>query len=105
MSKHILLVEDHILNVEIAKKLLEKKNAEISVAENGLRSIEMFMEAEDNYYDLILMDIRMPVMDGLTTTKSIRHLHKTSAKTIPIIAMSANAFERRCGKDKSGRDE
>ncbi|MDD3219857.1 MAG: response regulator [Lachnospiraceae bacterium] len=100
-GKHILLVEDHILNVEIAKKLLEKKNAEISVAENGLRSIEMFMEAEDNYYDLILMDIRMPVMDGLTATKSIRHLHKTSAKTIPIIAMSANAFEEDVEKSKA----
>lgn len=100
-GKRILLVEDHILNVEVAKRLLESKHAVVEVAENGLRSIEMFMEAPEKYYDVILMDIRMPIMDGLTATKSIRQLRKPSAKSIPIIAMSANAFDEDIEKSKA----
>lgn len=99
-GKNILLVEDHVLNVEIAKRLLENKNAKVYVAENGLRAIEMFSEQIDEFYDVILMDIRMPVMDGLTATKSIRQLHKPYAKTVPIIAMSANAFEEDVAKSR-----
>lgn len=99
-GKNVLLVEDHVLNVEIAKRLLEKKNASVDVAENGLRAIEMFSEQSDGHYDLILMDIRMPVMDGLTATKSIRQLRKPSARTVPIIAMSANAFDEDVAKSK-----
>lgn len=92
-GKRILLVEDHLLNVEVAKRLLESKHADVEVAENGLIALEAYAAAPLNYFDAILMDIRMPVMDGLTSARSIRQLKKATAKTIPIIAMSANAFE------------
>lgn len=72
---------------------MESKNTQVEVAENGLRAIEMFAKAPDDYYDVILMDIRMPVMDGLTLARSIRQLSNKGAATIPIIAMSANAFD------------
>ncbi|MEF9940209.1 MAG: response regulator [Clostridium sp.] len=92
-GKRVLLVEDHLLNIEVAKKLLNAKHMEVDVAENGLQAIEIFAQHGDSYYDAVLMDIRMPVMDGLTAAKSIRQMRKNDAKTIPIIAMTANAFE------------
>lgn len=100
-GKRALLVEDHIMNVEVAKRLLESKGMEVEVAENGLVAIETFATAPLGYFDVILMDIRMPVMDGLTAAKSIRQLKKKTAKTIPIIAMSANAFEEDVEKSKA----
>ncbi|MDD3338403.1 MAG: response regulator [Lachnospiraceae bacterium] len=100
-GRRVLLVEDHILNVEVAKRLMEAKHAEVTVADNGLHSIEKFMEAPEGYFDAILMDICMPVMDGLTATRSIRQLHKRYASNIPIIAMSANAFEEDVEKSKA----
>lgn len=92
-GKRILLVEDHMLNIEVAKRLLNSQNVEVDVAENGLLGIETFAAAPVGYYDAILMDIRMPVMDGLVAAKSIRQMRKIDAKTIPIIAMTANAFD------------
>ena len=92
-GKRVLLTEDHLLNVEVAKRLLQAKGMDVEVAENGLIAIEAFTSHPDHYYDMILMDIRMPVMDGLTAVKSIRQLKKASARQIPIIAMSANAFD------------
>lgn len=92
-GKKVLLVEDHMLNIEVAKRLLNAKNMNVEVAENGLKAIEIFVTKEDGYFDAILMDVRMPVMDGLTATKSIRQLSHPCAKTIPIIAMTANAFD------------
>ncbi|MEG1746999.1 MAG: response regulator [Oscillospiraceae bacterium] len=100
-GKRILLVEDHLLNVEVAKKMLNVKHLEVEVAENGLRALEDFAQQDAGYYDAILMDIRMPVMDGLTAAKSIRQMHKADAKTIPIIAMTANAFEEDIEKTKA----
>ncbi|MEG1396413.1 MAG: response regulator, partial [Oscillospiraceae bacterium] len=100
-GKRILLVEDHLLNVEVAKKMLNVKHMEVEVAENGLRALEDFAQQNAGYYDAILMDIRMPVMDGLTAAKSIRQMHKADAKTIPIIAMTANAFEEDIEKTKA----
>ncbi|MEG1859100.1 MAG: response regulator [Christensenellaceae bacterium] len=100
-GKRVLLVEDHLLNIEIAKKLLNAKHLEVEVAENGLQAIEIFAQKDDGYYNAILMDIRMPVMDGLTAAKSIRQMRKSDAKTIPIIAMTANAFDEDIEKTKA----
>ncbi|MEG3059271.1 response regulator, partial [Anaerorhabdus sp.] len=100
-GKRVLLVEDHLLNIEVAKKLLNAKNLAVEVAENGLQAIEMFAQKDNEYYDAILMDIRMPVMDGLTASKSIRQMRKKDALTIPIIAMTANAFEEDIEKTKA----
>ncbi|MEG1720062.1 MAG: response regulator, partial [Pseudoflavonifractor sp.] len=75
-GRRVLLVEDHPLNIEVAKKLLGAKHMAVEVAENGLRAIETFAQEEPGYYDAILMDIRMPVMDGLTAAKSIRQMRK-----------------------------
>ncbi|MEG1528555.1 MAG: response regulator [Clostridia bacterium] len=100
-GKRVLLVEDHLLNIEVAKKLLNAKNMEVEVAENGLIAIETFAQKEVGYYDAILMDIRMPIMDGITATKSIRQMRKADAKTIPIIAMTANAFDEDIEKTRS----
>ncbi|MDD2980620.1 MAG: response regulator [Hespellia sp.] len=100
-ERRILLAEDHMLNVEVAKRLLESRHAKVEVAENGLRAIEMFAKSQLGYYDAILMDIRMPVMDGLTSAQSIRHLHNKDAASVPIIAMSANAFDEDVRKSKS----
>ncbi len=92
-GKHILLVDDQRINVEVAKKLLQSKRCDVDTAENGLEAVERYLSQPDGYYDLILMDVRMPEMDGLTATKTIRRSHKPDAKTVPVIALSANAFD------------
>ncbi len=91
-GKRVLLVEDHMLNIEVAKKLLMAKDLEVDVAKNGKIGVDMFCDHTQNYYDAILMDIRMPVMDGIAATQVIRALHRPDAQTVPIIAMTANAF-------------
>ncbi|MEG1524776.1 MAG: response regulator [Clostridia bacterium] len=101
LGKRVLLVEDHALNIEVAKKLLNAKNLAVETAENGLQAIETYAQKADGYYDAILMDIQMPIMDGLITAKAIRHMRKNDAKTIPIIAMTANAFEEDIEKTKA----
>ncbi len=100
-GKRILLAEDHPLNVEVAKKLLESRGFTVDVAENGLRALEMFTTTAVGYYDAILMDIRMPEMDGLQASYSIRRWRKDDAKTIPIVAMTANAFDDDVHKSKA----
>ncbi|MEG1932243.1 MAG: ATP-binding protein, partial [Pygmaiobacter sp.] len=92
-GKRFLLVEDHQLNVMVAKKLLEFKHATVDVAENGKIALAMFAAVPEHAYDIILMDIRMPVMDGLESAMCIRALEGAWAKVVPIIAMSANAFD------------
>lgn len=88
---HVLLVEDNELNREIALCLLEKEGMEITTCENGAEAVKAFRESPLGYYDLILMDIMMPVMDGIEAVKAIRGLDREDAGTIPIFAMTAQA--------------
>lgn len=100
-GKRILLAEDNVINTEVAVLLLEDKGFTVETAENGLRALEMFNKSETGYYDAILMDIRMPQMDGLTAASNIRYLSNADAKTVPIIAMTANAFDDDIEKSKA----
>ncbi|WP_164516815.1 response regulator [Clostridium transplantifaecale] len=91
-DRRILLVEDNVLNQEIAAELLRMMGVMVDIADNGKAALEQIQESPPGYYDLIFMDMQMPVMDGCTSTKAIRALNREDAKTIPIIAMTANAF-------------
>ena len=90
---HILLAEDNELNMEIAEFVLQNEGAEVTKAWNGQEVVELFRKSEPGEFDVILMDIMMPVMNGYDATKKIRSLGREDAKVIPIIAMTANAFE------------
>lgn len=92
-GKRVLLCEDHRLNAEIATRLLEKYGCIVTLAENSQRAVEIFEHEAEEAFDVILMDIRMPIMDGLEAAKQIRQMTKKDASTIPIIAMTANAYE------------
>lgn len=87
-----MLAEDNELNREIAIELLSATGAQIDHASDGLQCVEIFSRSPDNYYDLILMDIQMPVMNGYMATRKIRSLPRKDARTIPIWAMTADAF-------------
>lgn len=89
----LMLAEDNDLNAEIAKMLLEDAGVIVTVVGDGQQAVSLFQEKPAGTFDVILMDIMMPVMDGLTATKTIRALDRPDARTIPIIAMTANAFE------------
>ncbi|MEG1594737.1 MAG: response regulator, partial [Oscillibacter sp.] len=99
-GKRFLLVEDHQLNIMVARKLLEFKNARVDVAENGKLCLDRLAASPEYTYDAILMDIRMPVMDGLQAARSIRNSDSAWAKAVPILAMSANAFDEDVLKSK-----
>lgn len=92
-GKRVLLCEDHPLNTKIAVKLLEKKGMEVFHASNGRQAVELFQTSPLKYFDVVLMDIRMPVMDGLEATKCLRALNREDANIVPIVAMTANAFD------------
>ena len=92
-GRHILMAEDVLINAEIMKKIILMREAEIDHAENGRILLEMFQKSPVGYYDAILMDVRMPEMDGLEATAAVRQLDRSDAKNIPIIAMTANAFD------------
>ncbi|MCH3960765.1 MAG: transporter substrate-binding domain-containing protein [Solobacterium sp.] len=92
-GRRILLCEDNSLNREIAKEILQRKGMIIESAVNGEEGLQKYKASEEYYYDAILMDIRMPVMNGLDASRAIRRSGREDADTIPIIAMTANAFE------------
>lgn len=92
-GKNILIAEDNEINAEIITSFLEVKGAIIQLESNGKEALEEFRSSPNYFYDLILMDIQMPVMDGITSTKQIRMLEKDDAKQVPIIAMTANTFK------------
>ncbi len=92
-GRRILLAEDVQINAEIIMMVLSMREMEVEHAENGRVAVEMFGSHEPGYYDAILMDVRMPEMDGLEATRKIRSMDRTDAKSIPIIALTANAFD------------
>ena len=103
---HILLVEDNELNMEIAEFMLQNEGAYVTKAWNGQEAVEIFEKSKPDEFDVILMDIMMPVMNGYEATKMIRSLDREDAKEIPIIAMTANAFtEDRIRAKEAGMDE
>ncbi len=98
-GKRILLVEDNEFNREIARYILESVNFDVDEAEDGSVCVDKLLKSEVGYYDLVLMDIQMPVMDGYTATKEIRNIEDRRIADIPIVAMTANAFledKQRC---------
>ncbi len=103
---HILLAEDNELNMEIAEFMLQNEGADVTKAWNGQEAVELFEKSRAGEFDVILMDIMMPVMNGYDATKTIRSLDREDAKEVPIIAMTANAFtEDRIRAKEAGMDE
>ena len=103
---HILLAEDNELNMEIAEFMLQNEGAVVTKAWNGQEAVELFKKSRSGEFDVILMDIMMPVMNGYEATKMIRALDREDAKEVPIIAMTANAFtEDRIRAKEAGMDE
>ena len=92
-GRRILLAEDVVINAEIIKMVLTQAEINVDHAENGRIATEMFRDHDEWYYDAILMDMRMPEMDGLEATRTIRAMDRADAAKIPIIALTANAFE------------
>ena len=95
---HLMLAEDNDLNAEIAQTLLEDEGAAVTIVGDGKQAVELFSQSAPGTFDAILMDMMMPVMDGLAATRTIRALEHPDAKSIPIIAMTANAFKEDADK-------
>ena len=105
-GKKVLVVEDNRINLEITEFLLGECRAEVVSAENGKEAVEIFEKSADFEFSAVLMDVMMPVMNGLDATKAIRKLPRADAETVPIIAMSANAFTDDVERSlKAGMDE
>ncbi|MCR4932620.1 MAG: response regulator [Lachnospiraceae bacterium] len=92
VGKQALLVEDNEINAEIAMLVLQDMGFKVDWVSNGAEAVENFGISETGYYSLVVMDIMMPVMDGLEATKLIRRLDRDDAKSVPIVAITANAF-------------
>ena len=92
-GKRILLCEDHPLNADIAVRLLERQGMQVTVAKNGQIGLNIFQKSTPEFFQLVLMDVRMPVLDGLAATKAIRNSERDDARRIPIVGMSANAYD------------
>ena len=91
-GRQILLAEDNLLNMEIVTELLKMRGAEVTYAGDGRRALEAFQSSEPYFFDAILMDMQMPEMDGCQSARAIRALDRPDAGTVPIIALTANAF-------------
>lgn len=89
----VLLVEDSPLNMEIAKFILEDEGIEVTTAENGQIAVNIFNNSLEGAFDAVLMDVRMPVMDGLAAARAIRALPRMDAAAVPIVAMTADAYD------------
>ena len=92
-GKRVLLAEDVLINAEIIKQILSMRDMSVDHAENGRKALALFENSPEGYYDAILMDVRMPEMDGLEATAAIRALKREDAKRVPIVALTANAFD------------
>ena len=92
-GRRVLLAEDNAINAEIIMMVLDMREMEADLAENGQKAVDLFAQSQPGYYSAILMDMRMPVMDGLEATRTIRAMDREDARTIPIIALTANAFD------------
>lgn len=92
-GKRVLLVEDIELNREIAEAILSESGFTVESAPDGTDAVEMVKKSEENYYDVVLMDVQMPIMNGYEATRTIRNLPRKDVRTLPIIAMTANALE------------
>ena len=105
-GKKILLVEDNELNMEIAEFMLENQKGTVVKAWNGQEAVDIYAKSKDGEFDLILMDIMMPIMNGIEASKQIRCFERKDSKTIPIVAMSANTFhdDRQKGIDAGVND-
>ena len=101
---NILLAEDNELNMEIAEFLLQNEGAQVTKAWNGQEAVEIFEKSRPGEFDVILMDIMMPVMNGYEAAKMIRSLDREDAKVVPIIAMTANAFTEDRLRSKGSRN-
>jgi len=90
---HVLLCEDNALNAEIARRLLESRGIEMTRAADGLEGVHRFEASEEGTFDLVLMDLRMPVLDGVNAARALRALDRDDARTVPIVSMTADAYE------------
>lgn len=89
----VLVVEDNLLNLEIVTEVLRERGLIVTAAENGQIAVKLFQDNPPGTFDVILMDMHMPIMDGLEATKTIRTMERIDAQTIPILALTANDFE------------
>lgn len=104
-GKRILLAEDNLINMEVASKMMELKGMQVDHAGDGIQAVQLFAQSKEYYYDGILMDVRMPNMDGVEATEKIRKMERADARTVPIIAMTADAFlEDRKKTQQAGMD-
>ena len=92
-GKRVLLVDDNELNREIAEAILQEAGFQVEAAPDGTDAVAMMTESPEHYYDVVLMDVQMPIMDGYEATRTIRSMPRRDVKDLPIIAMTANAME------------